>query len=998
MDDTFRRVKELFLAALEKEGPEERAAFLSEACGADEGLRRRVETLLDKHEEAGGFLGPPAAGPLPTERPRPGQFLRQSEVDRATAPAEAVGGHVGPYKLLQKLGEGGMGVVWVAEQQEPVKRRVALKVVKPGMDSAQVLRRFEAERQALALMDHTNIAKVLDAGATAEGRPYFVMELVQGVPLTRYCDELHLSVRERLELFVAVCQAIQHAHQKGVIHRDIKPSNVLVCMQDGKPVPKVIDFGVAKALHQPLTERSLYTEVGAVVGTLEYMSPEQAEMSPLGVDTRADVYSLGVLLYELLTGSTPLDRKRLKQAAYTEMVRLIREEEPPKPSTRLTQSKESLASLAAQRRTEPAKLAKAVRGELDWIVMKALEKDRTRRYATANGLARDVERHLHDEPVEACPPGALYRLRKFVRRHRGPVLAAAVVALALLGSTCAATWGLLRAERARAEAERARQAEAEQRQLAEENERKAREAAAAEGRAKESAQARLAETRAVLEFVEEKVFAAARPEGQEGGLGREATMRQALEAALPAVEGAFRGRPLVEASLRQTLGTSFLCLGEAQIAAEQYQAARALFARHLGPDHPDTLGSMNNLANSYAALGRRAEALSLREQVAALRKEKLGPGHPDTLAGLSNLANSYAAAGRLPDACKLHEQVLALRRERLGPGHADTLASMNNLANSYAAVGRQEEALRLREQTLGLRKKELGPTHPDTLASMHNLANSYHALGRLAEARKLFQETLALRREKLGPGHPDTLTTLGNLAASYFALAQYAEARKLFAETVALQKEKLGAGHPDTLTSMGNLAASYVALGRHAEALQLHEQVLARRKARLGPAHPDTLRSLWAVAEGLVALGRGAEAVPLIDECVRRAAGRAVEPGLVSGLVGLRLRHFAKAKDAAGCRATAEMWEGLERTDAASLYNAACFRAVTAAVLRAAAKPAEADAEAGRAMAWLRQAVAAGYKDAAHLREDGDLDALRGRDDFRKLLAGLEAGAGEDRK
>jgi WD40 repeat protein/tRNA A-37 threonylcarbamoyl transferase component Bud32 len=380
---------------------------------------------------------------------------------------ETVGTRIGPYKLLQQLGEGGMGLVWVAEQTEPVKRRVALKVIKPGMDSAWVLHRFEAERQALAMMDHTNIAKVLDAGSTPEGRPYFVMELVKGVPITRYCDELHLTVRERLHLFVPVCQAIQHAHQKGIIHRDIKPSNVLVAVQDGQPMPKVIDFGVAKALHHQLTDQSLYTEIGQVIGTLEYMSPEQAELSALDIDTRADVYALGVVLYELLTGTTPLDPKRLRSAAYTEVVRLIREAEPPKPSTRLTQSNESLAGLAAQRRTNSAGLMKQVRGELDWIVMRCLEKDRTRRYQTANGLARDVEHYLRDEPVEACPPSAGYRLRKFARRYRA-ALAVAAMAVALLAlGALVSTWQAVRATGAERAAVAAFTAEAEARNQAE---------------------------------------------------------------------------------------------------------------------------------------------------------------------------------------------------------------------------------------------------------------------------------------------------------------------------------------------------------------------------------------------------------------------------------------------------------------------------------------------------------------------------------------------------
>ena len=592
-----------------------------------------------------------------------------------------------------------------------MQRKVALKVIKPGMDSRQVIARFEAERQALAMMDHVNIARVLDAGTTEAGRPYFVMELVHGVPITKYCDDNHLTPRQRLELFVPVCQAIQHAHQKGIIHRDIKPSNVMVTLYDGKPVPKVIDFGVAKATEQKLTERTLFTQYGTMVGTLEYMSPEQAEMSALGVDTRSDIYSLGVLLYELLTGSTPLSHKRMKEAAYAEILRMIKEEEPPKPSTRLSDSGEALASISAQRHMEPAKLTKLVRGELDWIVMKTLEKDRNRRYETANGFAADVQRYLADEPVQACPPSAGYRLRKFARRNRGPVSAAGVVLLALIGGVVGTTLGLVRAE--------------QQRQIALDNEQKAVAAADAEKQAKETAEAREAETKAVLDFVENKVFAAARPEGQEGGLGRDVTLRKALEAALPFVDQSFPNQPLIEARLRMTLGMSFANLGEARIAAEQSERARTIYRKHRGPDHPDTLASMNNLANSYDALGRPADALKLREETLALLKVKLGPDHPDTLASMNNLALSYAALGRQAEALKLHEETLALRKAKLGPDHPDTLSSMNNLAITYTALGRHVEALKLREETLALAKAKLGPTDRHTLDSMDSLASIY---------------------------------------------------------------------------------------------------------------------------------------------------------------------------------------------------------------------------------------------------------------------------------
>src|SRR5262245_50374518 len=434
---TQRSEESIFAEALDLPSPEARAAFLEAACSGDAALRARVERLLKSHTGAGSFLEKPV--PVTTDEPlteRPGTII-------------------GAYKLLQQIGEGGMGVVYMAEQEHPVRRRVALKIIKPGMDSRQVIARFEAERQALAMMDHQNIAKVLDAGTTHSGRPYFVMELVHGVPITKFCDDNRLTLRERLELFVPVCQAIQHAHQKGVIHRDIKPTNILVTMYDDKPVPKVIDFGVAKAVEQRLTEKTLYTQYGMLVGTFEYMSPEQAEMNAFGVDTRSDVYSLGVLLYELLTGTTPIERSKLRDAALVELVRLIKEEEPPRPSVRLSTSG-ALPKFAAACSTQAAQLPKQVRGELDWIVMKCLEKDRTRRYETVNGLARDVQRYLSDELVEARPPSVLYRLQKFNRRNRIAVFLTAFVAASLAAVLFNHMIGL---KRIKQERDRARSAE-----------------------------------------------------------------------------------------------------------------------------------------------------------------------------------------------------------------------------------------------------------------------------------------------------------------------------------------------------------------------------------------------------------------------------------------------------------------------------------------------------------------------------------------------------------
>src|SRR5437588_818764 len=408
----------IFIEALERENPGERTSYLDQVCGGDRALRQRIDRLLQRHGEANSLLDSPALGLLST-------------VDETNR--EGPGTLIGPYKLLEQIGEGGFGIVYMALQQHPVRRKVALKVIKPGMDTKQVVARFEAERQAFALMDHPHIAHVLDAGTTDTGRPYFVMELVRGIPIARFCDNNQFTPRERLELFVAVCQAVQHAHQKGIIHRDLKPSNVLVTLHDGAPLVKVIDFGIAKALGQErLTEKTLCTGFAQMLGSPLYMSPEQAEMSGLDADTRTDIYALGVWLYELLTGTTPFDKERLKEASYEEIRRIIREEEPAKPSTRISTLGQAAATVSAKRKSEPKRLSQLFRGELVWIVMKALEKDRNRRYETASNFAADVERYLRDEPVLACPPRALYRLGKFARRNKAGLAVAGIILMFVL--------------------------------------------------------------------------------------------------------------------------------------------------------------------------------------------------------------------------------------------------------------------------------------------------------------------------------------------------------------------------------------------------------------------------------------------------------------------------------------------------------------------------------------------------------------------------------------
>ena len=717
-----------------------------------------------------------SSSPLPPEFT--GAYTPRPEVEESLCQPplnEAPGTRVGPYRLLQVLGEGGMGTVYVAEQTEPVKRRVALKVIKPGMDSAQVLRRFEGEQQALALMDHTNIARVFDAGTTDSGRPYFVMELVHGIPITRYCDELHLSIRQRLELFVPVCQAVQHAHHKGVIHRDIKPPNVLVCMQDGNPVPKVIDFGLAKPLHQPLTEGTVYTEIGAVVGTLEYMSPEQAEMSPLGVDTRTDVYALGVLLYELLTGTTPLDRQRLRSAGLVERVRIIKEEEPPKPSTRLTESKESLADLAARRRTEPGRLTREMRGELDWIVMKCLEKDRTCRYESAGALARDLERYLHDEPVEACPPGRGYRLRKFLRRNKKLVSAASLVLLALLTGISGTTWGWVLAEHERDQ----------------------------KGKALESEQKARARTREALDEMSSRViedWLSRQPHHspeQKAFLEKTARFYEEFAAATGEDELTLAG--VADARLR--LATIYHILGRHQDAVGAAEQARGLF-RELANRGPAAAGhrlglmrALNQQANSLHHFRKsedadpiELEAIGLAEQfVTQAPGDLTAIGHLTKLLTdrgfyLVNSTRTVEALAVLDRALPLQERLVAA--EQGNEHHLEGLARIRNLRmDCLYILRREEEADRQRVAALEL-YEAIARRSPSLLSARAsagrmrlNTGFYYAARGRFADAGVEYRKAEQWYAP-LATDYPGVLEYRDYLATVYVCWAQALAAAK----------------------------------------------------------------------------------------------------------------------------------------------------------------------------------------------------------------------------
>jgi serine/threonine protein kinase len=831
---------DLFAAAISLVDPGERAALLDRECASRPELRQRLDQLLAAHFQSNPLLDAPAAE-------RTADYTPSSEPTTSAGPAdEAIGTIIaGRYKLLEEIGEGGMGTVWVAEQAQPVRRKVALKLIKAGMDSRQVLARFEAERQALAVMDHPNIAKVLDGGLTDAGRPFFAMEYVKGVPITEYCDAARLGVPERLQLFTKVCQAVQHAHQKGIIHRDLKPSNILVAPYDDKPVPKIIDFGLAKAMHQSLTEKTLHTAHGTVMGTPLYMSPEQAQLNNLDIDTRSDIYSLGVLLYELLTGTTPLERQRFKQAAWDEIRRLIREEEPPRPSMRLS-STETLPSLAAVRRTEPARLTKLVRGDLDWIVMKALEKDRTRRYETANSFAMDIQRHLSGEPVQAAPPSAAYRIKKFARKHRTGLATAAVIVFLLVAGIAISSWQAYRAMRAEGRALAAAAAERKAKVAEAEERRQAEAAAAAEKAARQRAETAesdarrdLAKFEAINEFLTKDLLTQAEPANN--AAEDKVTLLEVLDRAAEKVGERFKDQPELEEDLRETIAQTYHGLASWEKAERQLRALRESVSRRLGPESVQALRATDEIGHMLHHAGRTSEALPMLESAAEGLKRTLRADHAVTLAALNNLAEAYLTAGKVPEAVALFEQVRDARVKKQGADHLDTLCALNNLAAAYLDAGKLREAIVLFEQVRDSEVKRLRADHPSTLGTLNNLAVAYQSAGKLPEAIALLEQVRDARVKKQGADHPDTLNTLNNLAVAYHAAGKLREAIALFEQVRDGEVKKLGADHTSTLATLNSLAMAYQAAGRLNEAVPLFEQAatgIAKRRFQHEHAGP----------------------------------------------------------------------------------------------------------------------------------------------------------------
>jgi eukaryotic-like serine/threonine-protein kinase len=809
--------------------------------------------------------------------PRP-EDVETPFFDRATGPDSSMAGAViGPYHLLQLLGHGGMGDVWLAEQKQPVRRRVAIKLIKAGMDTREVVARFESERQALALMNHPAIAKVFDAGSTPEGRPYFVMEYVSGIPITTYCDKQKLTMRQRLELLVRVCEGVQHAHQKAILHRDLKPSNILVGEIDGTPVPRIIDFGVAKATAQGLTPDAIFTRVGTIVGTPGYMSPEQADSAGVDVDTRTDVYSLGVILYELLVGTLPLD---FTTTPLDQVQRKLREEDAPRPSTKLRTLTEKSGITAQNRGADHSTLARQLRGDLDAIALKALEKDRARRYATPAELAADIGRYLRNEPVQARPASAGYRARKYIRRHRIAIGVTSIAVVLLIAFAVAQTIELRRTRRERDRADR------------------------------------------VTEFMT-GMFKVSDPSEARGN---DIRAREILDKASKDIETGLAKDPELQAQMMHVMGSVYKSLGLYSKAESLLRRAVEIRRRTLGATNADTLKSMHDLAGDLLEESRFAEAERLCRETLDTRRRVLGPEHRDTLNSMTQLALILNEEGRYPDSEKLYREALAVATRVLGPQDNLIRRIREDLAIDLAYEGKYSDAEKVFRDVLENDRRTLGSDHPEVLADMNNLAASLQHENKWAEAEKLYIDALAVKHRVYGPEHPQTLLSMGNLALVLWGEKRYAEAEKLFRETLEIKRRRLGTENRSTLVTMGNLAQTLSSEGQYPEAEQLVRQTLETERHVLGPDHSDTLATISSLGELLKKEKRYAESEGAYREALnslRRAlgtghpdtAGAAYDLACVLALEGKRDAAFDNLQFAVEHELSAEARQGLEKDD-----------------------------------------------------------------------------------
>jgi non-specific serine/threonine protein kinase/serine/threonine-protein kinase len=760
-------------------------------------------------------------------------------------------GSIGPYRRIRKLGEGGMGQVWLAEQSAPVKRQVALKIIKVGRYDSSALLRFDRERQTLAIMDHPAIAKVFDAGTTAEGQPYFVMEYVPGLPVTDYCDRKRLTARQRLALLIKVCDGVQHAHQKAIIHRDLKPSNILVVEVDGKPMPRIIDFGIAKAITESSEDETLVTRAGGMVGTPGYMSPEQADPSVLDVDTRTDVYSLGMVLYELLAGALPFDAKLWQTRPFHEVLRQLHEEDPISPSTRVGGNATSTV-VAENRGTDPRQLASVLRGDLDWITLKAVEKDRARRYGTPSELAADINRYLQNEPVTARPASAAYRARKYVQRHKFGVAVATAMALLLVAFGVMQAIQLRRIKRERDRADR------------------------------------------VTKFMI-GMFKVSNPSEARGNA---VTAREILDKSSKDINTGLRKDPELQAQLMETMAQTYTGLGLYGRAQDLVEHARAIQSSLFGERNRETLASESYLAQLLRAQGHLPEAEKLLQNTIEAQRQVLGPNDPDTLASMDRLGYVYANEARHADAEILFRQTLNAERKVLGPDDPQTLSTLNELAEILTPQGRYTEADQIYGELIAAQKQTLGPDHPATLLSMSHAAENLEEEGRFPEAEKLYSDVIAAQRRVLGPEHPQTLRAMMMLAVTMMKEGRYAEANKLQSQIIEIKTRVLGPTHTSTLQSMEMEALGLSRERHYADSEKMFRDVIETAEKTDQPA---TVAEAWynfACAEA--ARGRPDEAFADLNHAIENSL---ISPGELSADPELKSLHSDSRFDALVARA-----------------------------------------------------------------------------------------------
>jgi non-specific serine/threonine protein kinase/serine/threonine-protein kinase len=797
--ENWQRVKRIIGAALERSSVH-RQAFLDDVCAGDSELRSEVDSLLSAYGSSDDL----------SKSPLNDHFVNTIEISRS----------LGPYVLLEKLGEGGMGQVWLAEQTAPVRRRAALKLIRSGFYDDVALRRFKAERQSLAIMDHPAIAKVFEAGVTPEGQPFFAMEYVPGVSITRYCDNNKLSIRNRLELFIRVCEGVQHAHQKAIIHRDLKPANILVVEVDGKATPRIIDFGLAKTV-DPLATAEWNTQIGIFVGTPGYMSPEQADPRMLDIDTRTDVYSLGAVLYELLTGVLPFDVAQPGKLRLDEILRKLQEDDPLRPSAKVSSAADAAKPAAEARSTQPPQLVRDLDGDLDWITMRALEKDRDRRYGTPMELAADISRYLRNMPVLARPATRAHRARKYVQRHRIGVTVAAGAAVLLAGFAVVQAIQLRRITHERDRADR------------------------------------------VADFMTD-MFKVSDPSAARGNT---ITAREILDRAASKMDSSLANDPVLHANMMAVIGEVSASLGLYPRSRHLLENALQLRRTTSGPDSPETIKVMNSIGRLSLLEGQYSNAETWSRNTHALAVRKLGAKNPDTLNALSNLAKALRYEGKYEEAEKLARQGLAISSANSGSQDPTSLQLLDELALIESNRGRMAEAEKLFRQELDIESRVAGFDEPRTLMLMNNLGANLADQKRFAEAEQIQRAMLDIERRVLGPDHPETLASTGNLANYLLNQGRFADAEKIYRETLLIQQRILP-NHPDTLRTLGNLANLFADTGRYAEAESLKRDLLAKFRLTYGDHHPETAGAAYDLACVLARQGRSAEALSFLRQSV----------------------------------------------------------------------------------------------------------------------------------